>query len=111
MINYLPVAETPASAMPSDLGFGRYFADRMFSQRYTRGRGWHDAVIGPYGPITLDPAAQVLHNGQMIFDGTKAYRRPDGNLIFCRSQKTTPRRMVPILVPLPASSSGLLRNL
>jgi branched-subunit amino acid aminotransferase/4-amino-4-deoxychorismate lyase len=27
--------------------------------------------------FVLDPAAQVLHNGQMIFDGTKAYRRPD----------------------------------
>ena len=92
MITELPVAETPSDALPvSDLGFGRYFTDRMFSQHYTRGRGWHDAVIGPYAPITLDPAAQVLHNGQMIFDGTKAYRRPDGRVNLFRPERNAER--------------------
>jgi branched-chain amino acid aminotransferase len=92
MITEVPVAETPSEALPvSDLGFGRYFADRMFSQRFMRGRGWHDATIGPYAPITLDPAAQVLHNGQMIFDGTKAYRRPDGQINLFRPERNAER--------------------
>lgn len=92
MIRILPVDETPARAIPQqDLGFGRYFADRMFTQRYTRARGWYDAEIGPYAPITLDPAAQVLHNGQMIFDGTKAYRRPDGDLNLFRPDRNAER--------------------
>lgn len=91
MIRVEPAPETPAAAMPTDLGFGRHFADRMFTQRYTQGTGWHDAVIGPYAPITLDPAAQVLHNGQMIFDGTKAYRRPDGHLNLFRTERNAER--------------------
>ncbi len=86
-----PVVETDPSTLPSDLGFGRYFADRMFTQRYTAGRGWHDATIGPYAPITLDPAAQIFHNGQMIFDGTKAYRRPDGDINLFRIDENAAR--------------------
>jgi branched-chain amino acid aminotransferase len=84
-------SETPISELPTELGFGRFFADRMFTQRYTRARGWHAATIGPYGPITLDPAAQVLHNGQMIFDGTKAYRRADGGINLFRTERNAER--------------------
>jgi branched-chain amino acid aminotransferase len=91
MIRTEPTTETPTSALPTELGFGRYFADRMFTQRYSSDRGWHDAVIGPYGPITLDPAAQVLHNGQMIFDGTKAYRRPDEQVNLFRTERNAER--------------------
>lgn len=85
------VTETPVSTLPTELGFGRHFTDRMFTQRYTREHGWHDAAIGPYRPITLDPAAQVLHNGQMIFDGTKAYRRPDGGINLFRTERNAER--------------------
>ena len=72
--------------LPEQLGFGRYFTTRMFSQRYDVERGWHDARISAYRPITLDPAATVFHNGQMIFDGTKAYRRPDGHINLFRPE-------------------------
>ncbi|WP_137723765.1 branched-chain amino acid aminotransferase [Prescottella subtropica] len=61
-------------------GFGRYFTDHMVSIRYTEGRGWYDAEVLPYGPITLDPAGMVLHYGQAIFEGLKVYRQPDGGL-------------------------------
>ncbi|HWH48792.1 MAG TPA: branched-chain amino acid aminotransferase [Burkholderiales bacterium] len=77
--------------LPNELGFGRVFTSRMFTQRYASGKGWHDAVIGPYRPLALDPAAEVFHCGQMIFDGTKAYRRPDGNLNLFRVQKNAER--------------------
>jgi branched-chain amino acid aminotransferase len=63
----------------------------MFTQRYTPERGWHDAAIGPYRPLVLDPAAQLFHCGQMVFEGTKAYRRPDGHLnlfrVECNAQR------------------------
>jgi len=74
------VETTPEIKFPDSLGFGLIFTDRMFSQRFNEEKGWHDAKIGPYAQITLDPAATVFHNGQMIFDGTKAYRRNDGNI-------------------------------
>ena len=73
-----PLTQAVPVVLPSQLGFGRHFTDRMFTQQYTAERGWHDAAIGPYQPLLLDPAAQVFHCGQMIFEGTKAYLRPDG---------------------------------
>ena len=62
----------------SQLGFGRIFTDHMFLMDYTAGAGWHEARIVPFGPLTLHPAATVLHYGAEIFEGLKAYRRPDG---------------------------------
>ena len=81
-----PIGETPPLELPEKLGFGLHFADRMFTQSYAVERGWHDASIGPYRPITLDPATSVYHNGQMIFEGTKAYRREDGNINLFRTE-------------------------
>ncbi|HEY1407749.1 MAG TPA: branched-chain amino acid aminotransferase [Promineifilum sp.] len=63
-----------------DYGFCVTFANRMFSQRYSADEGWHDAKIGPYEPLQLDPATISLHYAQMIFEGMKAYRRPDGRI-------------------------------
>jgi branched-chain amino acid aminotransferase len=42
--------------------------------------GWHDAARRAYAPITLDPAAAVLHYAQEIFEGLKAYRHADGSV-------------------------------
>ena len=86
-----PVAETNPVVLPEVLGFGRIFTDRMFSQRYDETRGWHEPGIGPYQPITLDPATTVYHNGQMIFDGTKAYRRDDGDINLFRAELNAER--------------------
>lgn len=86
-----PAGETAPPILPKELGFGRVFTGRMFTQHYTAGAGWQDAAIGPYRPITFDPAAQVFQNGQMVFDGTKAYARPDGNLNLFRPEKNAER--------------------
>jgi branched-chain amino acid aminotransferase len=79
-ITVIPVESDHRKTLPADLGFGRYFTHRMFSQSYTPGQGWHDACIGPYRSLTLDPAAVIFHYGQEIFEGLKAYRRPDGDI-------------------------------
>lgn len=60
------------------LGFGRIFTDHMLVARYEEGKGWFDARILPYGPLQFDPAAAVLHYGQELFEGMKAYRGKDG---------------------------------
>lgn len=75
-----PLAPEDMKPMPEKLVFGKTFSNRMFSQRYTPELGWHDARIGPYRPFSMDPAASVLHYGQEIFEGLKAYRRPDGHI-------------------------------
>jgi branched-chain amino acid aminotransferase len=61
-------------------GFGRYFTDHMVTIMWTPDAGWHDAALSPYGPFQLDPAAAVLHYGQEIFEGLKAYRHADGSV-------------------------------
>ena len=86
-----PLEATDLKPFPTDLGFGRNFSNRMFSQRYTPDQGWHDARIGPYRSLTLDPATVVFHYGQEIFEGLKAYRRPDGNINLFRPWENAAR--------------------
>jgi branched-chain amino acid aminotransferase len=73
------------------LGFGKYFADHMLVVDYTDGRGWHDARIVPYGALELDPAASVLHYGQAMFEGLKAYRMVDGRIALFRPDRNAHR--------------------
>ncbi len=92
--------EKPKAGMP--LPFGKIFTDHMFVMNYTEGKGWYDARIIPYSPITLDPSAMVFHYGQEMFEGLKAYRgangeaylfRPDMNAK--RTNKTNERLCIP----------------
>ena len=85
---------TTPKAKPADeskLGFGKVFSDHMFVMEYDTGMGWHDARIVPYGNIELSPAAMVLHYGQEIFEGMKAYRTPDGEIQFFRPEENFKR--------------------
>lgn len=75
----------------SSLGFGKYFTDHMFIMDYTAGKGWHDARIVPYAPLVLDPACMMLHYGQGIFEGMKAYKSPDGETLLFRPKKNMER--------------------
>jgi branched-chain amino acid aminotransferase len=61
-------------------GFGEHFTDHMVDICWSVNGGWHRPRVQPYGPITLDPAAAVLHYGQEIFEGIKAYRHADGSI-------------------------------
>lgn len=60
------------------LGFGTIFTDYMFNMDYSKEQGWHNPRIEPYGPIEMDPSTMVLHYGQAIFEGLKAYRTDSG---------------------------------
>ena len=62
------------------LGFGTQFTDHMFNMDYTSDLKWHNPRIEPYGPFSLDPATMVLHYGQGIFEGMKAYRTESGRI-------------------------------
>jgi len=74
-----------------NLGFGQYFTDHMFIMDYTKGKGWYDPRIVPYGPLTLDPATMVFHYGQAIFEGLKAYKAKDGRILLFRPKKNMER--------------------
>ncbi|MBD3406450.1 MAG: branched-chain amino acid aminotransferase [Candidatus Lokiarchaeota archaeon] len=71
-------------AKPADIlqvPFGTVFTDHMLSMEYSDGK-WHPARIHPYKKLELDPSALVLHYGQGIFEGMKAYRRFDKCFLF-----------------------------
>ncbi len=80
-------APNKLKAKPTDeskLGFGMIFTDHFFTMDYKTGKGWYNARIKPYRPISLDPAAMSLHYGQEVFEGLKAYRGKDGSIYLFR---------------------------
>ena len=84
-------SDAERAELMTDPGFGRVHTDHMVSIRYTAGRGWHDATLSAYAPLTLDPSAMVLHYGQAIFEGLKAYAQPDGSVATFRPQENARR--------------------
>jgi len=64
----------------SELSFGTVFTDHMFNMDYDLENGWHNPRIEPYHNFTLDPSTMVLHYGQSIFEGLKAFKTPAGGI-------------------------------
>ena len=115
----LPVTlRTQLKPKPTDetaLGFGKVFTDYMYSCVYNTENGWHDAKIVPYEPIALDPSAMVIHYGQSIFEGLKAYINPQGEPQlfrpldnFLRLNRSCERLSIPKINPQEALD-GLLQ--
>jgi branched-chain amino acid aminotransferase len=75
-----PAPATQREAVLADPGWGQHFTDHMVTIRYAAGKGWYDARLEPYGPIPMDPASQVFHYSQELFEGLKAYRQADGTI-------------------------------
>jgi branched-chain amino acid aminotransferase len=68
----------------SELKFGSIFTDHMFVMDYDIDKGWHNPRIQPYGPFSIEPSTMVFHYGQAIFEGLKAYRNINGNVVTFR---------------------------
>lgn len=88
-LELLPEAER--GTMPSELAFGAAFSDHMFTQEFQTDKGWHNAQISATRPFSLHPAAAVLHYGQEVFEGLKAYRSKDGRILLFRPQENAAR--------------------
>jgi branched-chain amino acid aminotransferase len=84
-----------------NLSFGTVFTDHMFVCDFKNGT-WSTPEIIPYGPFSMPPSASVLHYGQAVFEGMKAYKdsnnevwlfRPDQNIQ--RMNKSAKRLAIP----------------
>jgi len=86
-----PTDDARLAEILANPGFGTHFTDHMFTVEWTPEQGWYDARITPYGPITLDPAAAVLHYAQETFEGMKAYRHDDDSIWLFRPEANAER--------------------
>ena len=75
----------------TELGFGHYFTDYMFTMKYTQGEGWHDPMIEPNEPQRFDLGTSIFHYAQGIFEGMKAFIQPDGSIAVFRPEENWAR--------------------
>ena len=73
-----------------NLPFGRVFSDHMLVMEYADGE-WKDPEILPFGPIPVHPATSALHYGQAIFEGMKANRSKEGDVLIFRPEMNARR--------------------
>ena len=86
-----PIAKSRISEVDfGHLPFGKFFSDHMFVADFD-GKNWVDPRIVPFAPISLSPAAAVLHYGQAIFEGMKVYRSDKDDLLFFRPEENYKR--------------------
>ncbi|NOJ60449.1 branched-chain amino acid aminotransferase [Arthrobacter sp. 260] len=90
-----PKSDQERAEILAEPGFGNHFTDHTvvvdFKADSTGAGGWGNARLEAYGPIALDPAAAVLHYGQEIFEGMKAYRHEDGSVWTFRADQNAAR--------------------
>ncbi len=66
-----------------NLQFGKTFSDHMFMVEYKDGE-WQNPQVLPYGNLSLSPATSSLHYGQALFEGMKAYKDKNGDILLFR---------------------------
>ena len=86
-----PTSDAARLAALADPGFGRYYVDHMAVIDFQAGDGWQEPRIVPMTEWALHPAAAVLHYGQEIFEGLKAYRRDDDSIWLFRPERNAAR--------------------
>jgi len=83
----IPVTKNSQPHLPNfnmnEIAFGKNFTDHMLVADYENGE-WKNVQIKPYSPITIDPSSAVLHYGQTIFEGIKAYKNNKGEVVIFR---------------------------
>ena len=73
-----------------NIPFGKYFTDHMLEADYQDGE-WKNVEIKPYQPLLLEPSIAALHYGQAIFEGMKAYRSKQGEVLVFRPEENMKR--------------------
>jgi branched-chain amino acid aminotransferase len=66
-----------------NLPFGKIFSDHMLVMDYKDGE-WQQPEIVPFGNLSLHPATSAIHYGQSIFEGLKANKGENGEILIFR---------------------------
>lgn len=71
--------------------FGAVFTQHMVTGDYDSVNGWRDFQVVPLADFSMHPGSAVLHYGQSIFEGLKAYAQPDGAVAAFRPEMNAQR--------------------
>ncbi|MBI2258383.1 MAG: branched-chain amino acid aminotransferase [Flavobacteriia bacterium] len=74
----------------NNLPFGKIFTDHMLVMDYRDGH-WQDPEIVPFGNISFHPATSAIHYGQAIFEGLKASKSVNGEVLIFRPDMNAKR--------------------
>ena len=69
----------------ANIPFGKVFTDHMFQVDYEDG-AWKNPRILPFGDLSVSPALSCMHYGQALFEGMKATRSPQGDILLFRPE-------------------------
>ncbi len=74
----------------NELAFGKVFSDHMFVADFVNGK-WQDLRIEPFADLVMSPANSMIHYGQSIFEGLKAYKGINGEVLTFRPEMNAAR--------------------
>lgn len=77
----------------NNIQFGKVYSDHQFVAEYVDGE-WKDFRIEPYKTLEISPASPTLHYGISIFEGMKAYKNDQGEVLVFRGDKNFERMNV-----------------
>lgn len=75
---------------PENIVFGSVFTDHMLIADYENGE-WQTPQIVPYGNLQFSPALSSIHYGQSIFEGMKAFKTENDEVLMFRPQENYKR--------------------
>ena len=91
MFDIQPVSISRLSEIDfGNIPFGKVFSDHMFLMNFENGK-WQKGQILPFQNLSLNPASSVIHYGQSIFEGMKAFRTAEGKINLFRPDKNIER--------------------
>ena len=73
-----------------NLPFGKVFSDHILIMEYKDG-AWQQPEIKPFESFSLHPATSAIHYGQSIFEGMKANKTTNGNILIFRPEMNEKR--------------------
>jgi branched-chain amino acid aminotransferase len=93
-VGNIPFIEMPKEQLrhldPQNFYFGKSFTNYMLEADYKDG-AWTNAVIKKFEPLQIDPSTAVLHYGQSIFEGIKAYKTATDEVVIFRPEENYKR--------------------
>ncbi len=90
-ISVRKIAESRLSEVDfNNIPFGRTYSDHIFISDYKDGE-WSDFRVQPYENLPMAPASSVIHYGQSVFEGLKAYKNKDGQTTVFRPDQNAKR--------------------